>query len=217
MTAIIAGRTEVARVDVAANSGASIEVLKGQILRVEGRSIVDLVAFDLHDLEERFDQARTKTNQGKVFISTGDVIISKSNRDMFRIVEDTFEEGDHDLQHGMCSRARWEWAFRAGIAQRQYLKDGEVNLDDFPDHGCYENLTSALAPYGVAPVDIPAPFNIFQHVEIDGASGTMRKTLVRPKETAHVDLEALMDCLVAVSACPDVAAGGREITLRLFA
>lgn len=217
MSGPTAERIEVARVDVPANSGASIEVRKDQVLRVEGRSIVDLVAFDLHDLQERFDQARTKTNQGKIFISTGDVLISKSNRDMFRIIEDTFEEGDHDLQHGMCSRARWEWAFREGIAQQQYLKDGGVTLDDFPDHGCYENLTAALAEHGIAPVDIPAPFNIFQHVEIDGATGSMRKTQVRPKETAHVDLQALMDCLVAVSACPDVAAGGSGITLRVFA
>jgi len=45
------------------NSGAAFEVRKGQRLRVAGRSIVDFVAFNLHDLNERFDQARTKTNQ----------------------------------------------------------------------------------------------------------------------------------------------------------
>ena len=45
------------------NSGAAFEVRKRQRLRVAGRSIVDFVAFNLHDLSERFDQARTKTNQ----------------------------------------------------------------------------------------------------------------------------------------------------------
>ena len=86
------------------NSGAAVEVTQGQRLRIAGRSIVDFVAFNLHDLTERFDQARTKTNQVKIFISTGDVLYSKRNNPMLTIVEDTFKEGRHDLQNGMCSR-----------------------------------------------------------------------------------------------------------------
>ena len=42
------------------NSGAAFELKKGQRLRIAGKSIVDFVAFNLHDLAERFDQARTK-------------------------------------------------------------------------------------------------------------------------------------------------------------
>jgi uncharacterized protein len=91
------------------NSGAAVEVKKGQRLRIAGKSIVDFVAFNLHDLSERFDQARTKTNQVKIFISTGDVLYSKRNNPMLTIVEDSFKEGRHDLQKGMCSRKRFEW------------------------------------------------------------------------------------------------------------
>ena len=40
---------------VAKNSGAAFEVKKRQRLRIAGRSIVDFVAFNLHDLTERFD------------------------------------------------------------------------------------------------------------------------------------------------------------------
>ncbi len=47
------------------NSGAAFEVKKRQRLQIAGKSIVDFVAFNLHDLTERFDQARTKTNQVK--------------------------------------------------------------------------------------------------------------------------------------------------------
>jgi uncharacterized protein YcgI (DUF1989 family) len=86
------------------NSGAAIEVKKGRRLRIAGKSIVDFVAFNLHDLTERFDQARTKTNQVKIFISTGDILYSKRNNPMLTIVEDTFKEGRHDLQKGMCCR-----------------------------------------------------------------------------------------------------------------
>jgi uncharacterized protein len=63
------------------NSGAAVEVKQGQRLRIAGKSIVDFVAFNLHDLNERFDQARTKTNQVKIFISTGDVLYSAQQSD----------------------------------------------------------------------------------------------------------------------------------------
>src|SRR5438876_6125550 len=137
---------------VPSNTGAAFEVLEGQVLTVIGSSIVDLVAFDLHDFNHRFDQARTKANQGKIYVSTGDVLISKLNRDMLRIVEDTFTEGHHDLQYGMCSRERWLWSLRdPKRSAAYYLRDGTVSADDFPDHGCYENLIAATQPYGVAP------------------------------------------------------------------
>jgi uncharacterized protein YcgI (DUF1989 family) len=48
---------------VAKNSGAAFELEKGQRLRIAGRSIVDFVAFNLIDLTESFDQARTKNHQ----------------------------------------------------------------------------------------------------------------------------------------------------------
>ncbi len=90
------------------NSGKAFMVKKGQRIRVAGRSVVDFVAFNFNDLTERFDQARTKTNQAKVYISTGDQLISKLNNPMLTIVEDSFKEGRHDLQKGMCSRKRFE-------------------------------------------------------------------------------------------------------------
>lgn len=204
-------------VHVKPNSGASIVVRTGQFLMVSATTTVDWVAFDLHNLNERFDQARTKTNQGKVFISTGDYLISKLNTDMFRIVEDTYEHGTHDLQQGMCSRARWEWAFREGIAQEQYHKAPGTTIDDFPPHGCFENLISALTePYGIAPEDIPSPFNIFQTMEIDGRTGRLGKTKTRPNPGTYLVMEALIDNLVAVSACPDTVVGGKAVDLRVY-
>ena len=111
---------------VAKNSGAAFEVRKGQRLRITGKSIVDFVAFNLHDLNERFDQARTKTNQVKIFISTGDVLYSKRNNPMLTIVEDTFKEGRHDLQKGMCSRKRFEMVAQ-GSSKRLFAEGVDIN------------------------------------------------------------------------------------------
>jgi uncharacterized protein YcgI (DUF1989 family) len=202
---------------VAKNSGAAFEVKKGQRLRIAGKSIVDFVAFNLHDLSERFDQARTKTNQVKIFISTGDVLYSKRNNPMLTIVEDTFKEGRHDLQKGMCSRKRFEMVAQ-GASRRIFAEGVDINpkkAEEIPDHGCWENLSEAVKPWNISPDDVPSPFNIFQCMRIDAKTGIMYDTMVRPQDEAHVDFRAEMDCLVAVSACPE-SGRGSAINAAIF-
>jgi len=191
------------------NSGHSFAVKKGQVLRVAGRTVVDFVAFNLHNLRERFDQARTKTNQVKIFISTGDQLFSKLNNPLLTIVEDSFREGKHDLQKGMCSKKRFELIAK-GLAQRKFAEGVDLNPqrpEDIPDHGCWENLIDALKGYGIADEDIPSPLNIWQTMKIDPETGAMLDTTIRPEKEAHIDFRAEMDCLVAVSACPQSGRG----------
>lgn len=199
------------------NSGRAYVVKKGQRLRIAGKSIVDFVAFNLDDLTERFDQARTKTNQVKIFISTGDVLFSKRNNPMLTIVEDTFTEGRHDLQKGMCSRKRFEMVAQ-GKSQRVFAEGIDINpkaAQDIPDHGCFENLSVAVKQWKIAPDDIPSPFNIFQCMRIDPDTGIMYDTMIRPKDEAHVDFRAEMDCLVAASACPE-SGRGQAIRVEIY-
>lgn len=199
------------------NSGAALELKKGQRLRVAGKSIVDFVAFNLADLSERFDQARTKTNQVKIFISTGDILYSKRNNPMLTIVEDTFTEGRHDLQKGMCSRKRFEMV-AWGQSKRVFAEGVDINprkAEDIPDHGCWENLSDAVKPWNILPDDVPSPFNIFQCMRIDPDTGVMYDTTIRPKGEAHVDFRAEMDLLVAASACPE-SGRGQAIRMEIY-
>jgi uncharacterized protein len=198
------------------NSGKSFVVKKGQTLRIAGKTVVDFVAFNLHNLRERFDQARTKTNQVKIFISVGDQLFSKLNNPLLTIVEDTFKDGKHDLQKGMCSKKRFELVAK-GLAQRKFV-EGDLNPqrpEDIPDHGCWENLIDALKGYDVPPEDIPSPLNLWQTMKIDPETGAMLDTMIRPKTEAHVDFRAEMDCLVAVSACPQ-SGRGEAIRVEIF-
>jgi uncharacterized protein YcgI (DUF1989 family) len=199
------------------NSGAAFEVRKGQRLRIAGKSIVDFVAFNLDDLSERFDQARTKTNQVKIFITAGDTLFSKRNNPMLTIVEDSFIEGRHDLQKGMCSRKRFEMVAR-GAAKRVFAEGVDINPkkpEEIPDHGCWENLSNAVKPWNISADDVPSPFNIFQCMRIDPETGIMYDTMIRPKEEAHVDFRAEMDLLVAVSACPE-SGRGQAIRVEIY-
>ena len=199
------------------NSGAAFELKKGQRLRIAGKSIVDFIAFNLNDLTERFDQARTKTNQAKIFISAGDTLYSKRNNPMLTIVEDSFKEGRHDLQKGMCSRKRFQMV-ADGQSKRVFAEGVDINpkkAEEIPDHGCWENLSNAVKPWNISPDDVPSPFNIFQCMRIDPDTGIMYDTMIRPREEAYVDLRAEMNLLVAASACPE-SGRGQAIRVEIY-
>ena len=57
---------------IKSNTGKTFDVKKGQIIRVIGESTADYVVFNLRDVRERFDQARTKVDQGNIYVTTGD-------------------------------------------------------------------------------------------------------------------------------------------------
>ena len=196
------------------NIGFAFDMKTGQSIRVTSQTIIDFVCFNHANLRERFDQARTKANQRKVFISTGDLLISKLNNTMMTITEDTFKEGHHDLQEGMCSRKRHELAAQKGIWEITYGRP----LSEMPPRGCTENLGNVLSSYGIPVEDVPSPFNIFQHMIIHADTGVLEHSHIRPKAPgAHLTLRADMDLLAAVSTCPDMAAGGNTgATLALF-
>jgi uncharacterized protein YcgI (DUF1989 family) len=186
------------------NTGFAFDLKKGQSVRIASQTIIDFVCFNRENLRERFDQARTKANQRKVFLTTGDSLVSKLNNTLMTIVEDTFKEGHHDLQEGMCSRKRHELAAKRGLWEKTYGRP----LTEMPTHGCTENLGQVLAPYGIALEDVPSPFNIFQDMIIHG-NGILEHSPIRPKSPgAFVTLRAEMDLLAALSVCPDVSVGG---------
>lgn len=194
------------------NTGKAFPVKKGQIIRVIGQSTADFVVFNLRNVKERFDQARTKVDQGKIYVSTGDVLISKYNNVMMMIVEDTYE-GTHDIEKGMCSTSFYKkWGDKIFAIYGATWKKLGRKRGVAPKHGCWENLATALKPWKVLKEDIPSPLNIFQTMVINGKTGTMRYAMIRPKPGTHMDLRAEMDCLVGISACPE---GGRGKPLKV--
>src|SRR3970040_2210852 len=177
------------------NTGWAAELKKGQIIRITATTTVDFVVFRLQNLKERFDQAR-------------------NNQHMMTIIENTNREGTHDLQKGMCSGYRFQLAKKEGKLRDYYHRD--YKDEDIPDHGCYENLSRALQPYGIDPEDIPNPLNLNQHMKIDGVTGKMEHTTIRPKPGSYVDLRAEMDLLLAFSACPDMPVGGKPVNVMIY-
>ncbi|MBI4526867.1 MAG: urea carboxylase-associated family protein [Deltaproteobacteria bacterium] len=198
------------------NTGKTFSVEKGQVIRVIGESTADFVVFNLHNVRERFDQARTKVDQGKIYVTAGDALISKFNNVMMTIVEDTYA-GSHDLQKGMCSTSFYQkWGDRIFEIYGGTWKRLGRKREGAPDHGCWENLTEALKPWNITAEDVPSPLNIFQTMVIDPKSGTMRYSMTRPRTGGdRVDLRAEMDCLVGISACPE-GGRGKEIKVVIY-
>jgi uncharacterized protein YcgI (DUF1989 family) len=194
------------------NTGWAGELKKGQVIRIIATTTVDFVCFRLENLRERFDQARTKVYNMKLFITTGDKMMGRNNQHMMTIVYDGNKEGTHDLQKGMCSGYRFQLAKQEGRLGEYYPRQ----IDEIPDHGCYENLSRALGPYGIIPEDIPSPLNLNQHMKIDGTTGRMEHTQVRPKPGSYVDMRAAMNLLVAFSACPDLPVGGKPVDVMIY-
>ena len=202
---MVTSRKSVFEEEIPYLTGRAWELKKGQHIRIMARHTVDFVVFSLNNLNERFDQARTKTNQLKIFITKGDVLFSKDNNIMMTILEDTWK-WHHDMQKGTCSRKRFELTYQGVIKHENWPGERTGNpygkWEDLPPRGCWENLAIALEPWNISKWDIPSPLNLFQNMRIDGETGRMwydHKTLEEAEPDAMVELRAEMDLLVAAT------------------
>ena len=199
--------------EVPARSGGAWLLKKGQHIRVidvEGGQIGDFVCFNANNLRERFSQARTKANQGKFLISTGDHLYTRDNNVLLTITEDTY--GIHDLQYGMCSA----WVFQKFGGEDYQGFSSHLKVGGplgTPSFGCYEVLEKALKDWPIAPEDIPEPLNLFQTMEFDLDKGTLGIVAGRSKPGDYIDFVAKMDVLCALSACPST---GKPLRVQIY-
>jgi uncharacterized protein YcgI (DUF1989 family) len=177
-------------------SGASFHIDEGESFEVtnpEGEQIADLVAFNKHDLSEKYSQAYTRHMNNKLRISTGDSLYTTEGNPILTITSD--DTGVHDIMYGPCN----EWML----------------TDIFPDEpgGCRENLYLAAKPEGIEEEDVPNTLNVFQKSMVKGEDQELELGRSPADPGDAVEFEADQDAIVAVSACS--AAGepnGDELT-----
>ena len=171
---------------IAPRSAAAFTLDKGQTLAVidpEGEQVADLLAYRRGDVGEVISSGRTLDYASKLFLTTGDAIYSNRSNVLLRIVQDTV--GRHDFLLTPCSSD----TFRI------------IYGDTEPHRGCFGNLAAVLAPYGIAPDQIPTAFNVFMNVRVDGDSGTL--TVAPPLSRAgdQTVFRAEEDLIVGLTAC----------------
>jgi len=184
---------EVSSVDVPPGQGAACTIQTGQLLRVidvEGGQVADFNAWTLPDYKEQFWSGRTRILEG-AHLSTGNRLWSSPTMDvMFTVTADTVKRTDsplggisHDLIWARCSSQLWKIR----------------GVHDAPN--CQDNITGAIAPFGLDVRNVHDAFNIFMKTGLDQADQLFEE----PAESIagdYLELRAEKDCLVAVSSCP---------------
>lgn len=170
---------------LAPQTGAGFEIRSGQLLRVidpEGEQVADLTSFSLEHRSEWLSSGRTIDYANTIYVTAGHALYSSRSRVMWTIVED--EVGRHDFLLTPCSPQTFEII---------YGHEGH-------HANCFDNLRSALAPWGIAPDAIPTTLNLFMNVEV-APSGKLRILPPRSRAGDSITLRAEMDLIVGITAC----------------
>lgn len=176
---------------IPAGRGAALRLRRGERLRLidpEGGQSGDLMAYS-HDGSERLSNGRSFDYNGKIYLSTGDVLWSDRSTRMLTIVAD--DVGQHDFLYTPCSIEMYRIQYG--------VKEHHPN--------CYDNLCSGLRELGLIPEPLPTAFNFFMNVAVESDG---RLVIAAPKSKAgdSMVLRAEMDLAIALSACPAPTCNG---------
>jgi len=165
----------------------AIEMKKGQILRfidIEGQQVFDVTTFNLNALEERSSCWHTRGVNETWRITEGHIIYSQLGNKMYTIIDDKVGRNVYD--GGFCTE------------EINFLRYGERGT-----RNCRDNLTMAVAPYGLTKKDIQEDGNCGLMMDLTPTpDGSYKIGLLEKQPGRYVDILAEMDLLVAISNCP---------------
>jgi uncharacterized protein YcgI (DUF1989 family) len=176
---------------VPAASGVGLRLRRGERLRIidpVGGQSGDLLAYS-PDGKERLSNGRTFNYQGKIYLSTGDVLWSDRSNPMLTIVED--QVGRHDFLYAPCS---------VEMYRIEYKVTGY-------HPNCTDNLGAALRELGIEPEPLPTAFNVFMIADV-AEGGRLAISPPTSRAGDAIVLRAEMDLAIALSACPASGCNG---------
>lgn len=154
-----------------------------QIINTHGAQVIDTWAFNAEDPGEFLSNEHMRASLGKLWPGEGDPLITNRRRPILVLEEDT-SPGQHDTLIAACDDYRY----------------GHLGCEEYHDN-CTDNLHAALRRIGVEVPDCPSPLNLWMNIPVapDGSTSWGEPL---SKAGDHVVLRAQMDCIVAMSACP---------------
>ncbi len=170
---------------LAPQTGVAFTLERGQIARiidVQGEQVSDLTAFNRVDTREWLSSGRSLDYANTIYLTTGHTLYSNRSNPMFTILKDRV--GKHDFLYTPCSPETFSIL---------YSHQGK-------HPSCFGNLAENLAPYGIAPDDIPTTFNIFMNVDVL-PNGELKLGPPTSRAGDYIDLRAEMELIVGVTAC----------------
>lgn len=171
---------------IPARQGRGVRLKAGQSIRVintHGHQVVDFWAFCDPDVSEFLSNEHMRPTLETCFPRPGHGLITNRRRPILHFVEDT-SPGIHDTLMAACDNERY----------------GLLGCTGYHDN-CTDNLAQAMREVGIDRHEVPSPFNLWMNIPIapDGSLG-WGEPVSKPGD--HVTFKAAMDCICAMSACP---------------
>lgn len=171
---------------IPARRGKATWVKQGQSIRIvntHGSQVVDTWAFTASMLTEFMSMEHTRATLTKMIPEAGDGLYTNRRRKILTMTEDT-SRGDHDTLMAACDSER-------------YILLGVKEYHD----NCTDNLFAAMQGIGLTPPECPSPLNLFMNIPWT-PNGKLSFDPPTSKPGDYVTLRAELDCIVAMSACP---------------
>ena len=171
---------------VPARKGRAARLNKDQAIKIintHGTQVVDTWAFSAEDLHEFMSMEHMRPTIGTIFPHKGHYLHTNRRRPILYFEEDT-SPGIHDTLMAACDDYRY----------------GLLGCKEYHDN-CTDNLFAAMQGVGLTPPECPSPLNLFMNIpwKPDGRISFDPPTT---KPGDYVTLRAELDCVVAMSACP---------------
>jgi uncharacterized protein len=171
---------------IPASGGKAAHVKKGQhikIINTHGSQVVDTWAFNADDTTEYMAMDATRAYNERMSPLVGDHLVTYKRRPILTLVEDT-SPGRHDTQMAACDQWRYHLLGVEGYHRN-----------------CADNLSEGLDELGTKETHTPAPLNLFMNIPWQ-PDGTLSFDPPLTKAGDYVVLRAEIDCIVAMSSCP---------------
>ena len=182
--------TLVEQVHIPKEHARAFQVRAGQTMRlieIEGLQCADVAIFNAHNYRETYDPTASyliNSRQGTGNAKTLKYLYSRPPKlDLMFTITDDKVATNWILSGAHCNRKTYELQGVEGYHR-----------------SCQDSLAEAIAPFGLASLDVPDVFNAWMDVDYPdegyqvGSAPTVKGD--------YIDFLANMDCLVAISACP---------------
>lgn len=172
-------------ITIPARTGKAVKLAAGQSIRIintHGSQIVDTWAFNAYDVSEHLSMQHMRAYLDKVIPAAGDALVSNRRRPIVLFKEDT-SPGVHDTLIAACDIYRY-----IGLGVTEYHAN------------CQDNMYAAMAALGYTPPTCPSPLNLWMNTPATDNHIEWLPPVSKPGD--YVVLEAAIDCVVAMSACP---------------
>lgn len=176
---------------IPAGDGWMYPLYKGQTLRIVdlgGNQAVDTTFYDLDNPKDHYSAVNTIVGQENIYLTTGSVLLSESNKPLLEITADLC--GRHDTLGGCCSSQSNTVRY---AREKIYM------------HNCRDTFMLKMSKAGedYRKRDLAPNINFFMNVPVTKVGGLKFDDGVSAPGY-YVEMKALSDVMVLISNCPQL-------------